>query len=200
MLCRALLLLCVVPHCTCRCIIFDCTCTVSFKPQWEQISISRRHNSPCIGKCILVSWLLHCRTCGTKWWQSQAPVLHCTMWQYSKPTIFKASFRLWTCTYQYKTRVRNSGLYVSYNIFLWTNQSLTTLAEFFVFDSLPAYQGYITDVTEGRDTPAMHQELRICSQIMFIVSKLHNISSLGLYMFIVSKLHITSCHWTALVV
>jgi len=45
---------------------------------------------------------------------------------------------------------------VSYNIFLWTNQSLTTLVEFFVFDSLPAYQGCVTDVTEGRDTYASY--------------------------------------------
>jgi len=74
---------------------------------------------------------------------------------------------------------------------LWTNRSLTASAEFFVFDSLHAYRDYISDVTEGRDTSVMHQELRIgsledpvCSQIMFIVT----------------ELHITLCHWTALVV
>ena len=70
------------------------------------------------------------------------------------------------------------GSNVSYNICLWTNQSLITSAEFFVFDSLHAYQDYISDVTEGRNTSVMHQELRIgspenpaCSQITFIVNE-----------------------------
>ena len=70
------------------------------------------------------------------------------------------------------------GSNVSYNICLWTNQSLTTSAEFFVFDSLLAYQEYISDVTKGRDTSVMQQDLRIgspehpaCSRITFIASK-----------------------------
>ena len=70
------------------------------------------------------------------------------------------------------------GSNVSYNICLWTNQSLSNSAEFFVFDSLFAYQEYISDITKGRDTSVMQQELTIgspehpaCSQITFIVSE-----------------------------
>ena len=67
------------------------------------------------------------------------------------------------------------GSNVTYSICLWAHQSLaTSVAKFFVFDSLSAYQNFAGDVTDGRDTSVMQQELRIgsaknpaCSQINF---------------------------------
>ena len=65
------------------------------------------------------------------------------------------------------------GSNVTYSICLWTNQTLTTsVATFFVFNSLSAYQDFVSDLTDGGDTSVMQQELRIgsvkhpaCSQI-----------------------------------
>jgi len=70
------------------------------------------------------------------------------------------------------------GSNVTYSICLWTNQTLTTSAKFFVFDSLSAYQDFVSDLTDGCDTSVMQQDLRIgslqdpaCSQINFLAEE-----------------------------
>jgi len=52
------------------------------------------------------------------------------------------------------------------------------VATLFVFDSLSAYQGFVSDLTDGSDTSVMQQEVRIgsvkqpaCSQINFLAKE-----------------------------
>ena len=71
------------------------------------------------------------------------------------------------------------GSNVTYSICLWTNQTLTTsVAKFFVFNSLSAYQDFVSDLTDGSDTSVTQQDLRIgppndpdCSQINFVTEE-----------------------------